>query len=171
MPNESNDITKLTMKQILSQLQISQFWGLLVIIVGLLAGAFTLGYKLSSSISEVKVGKLESQINSLQEATKRFTGLEVKERFLALYVRYLLAKEKFTNSKTEEAYKEVRTTGQALEKLIFELWDRYKESSEEIEIRGLIVGKGGGASEATVKFIYDGSVWPIPRVFRVVELK
>jgi hypothetical protein len=167
MTGGNNDITELTIKQAFSQIQISQFWGLLVIIVSLLVGAFTLGYKLSSSVSEAKVGNWESQIDSLRESTKHFRGLEAKERFLALYVRYLLAKEKFAN--TEEASEEVSSTGEAFEKLIFELWRHYKESGEELEMRGLIIGKGGGPREATVKFIYDGSIWQIPPEFRVAE--
>ncbi|MFQ6111576.1 MAG: hypothetical protein ACE5LX_06040 [Nitrospinota bacterium] len=161
----------MTIRQLISRLRVAQLWGVLVVIAALIGGSFSLGYKLSSSAAEVKTSKLERQVSALQENVKRFRGLESKERFLALYLRYLLAKGSLAKANTPENQETLRVSAEAFEKLILKLWQRHEEAKEELEIRGLIIGKGARATDATVKFIYDGSIWPIPPEFRVAAAK
>ena len=47
---------------------------------------------------------------------------------------------------------------------IKELLERGEESADDIDLRGLFLGKTPG-KQATVKFGYDGSVWPLPNEF------
>ena len=133
-----------------------------------LGGSFSLGYKLSSSVAEPKIAKLETQVATLRE---HFRGLELKERFLALYVRYLLAKENRAHVDTPENQETLHDTKEAFGNYIFNLWQRHEEAEEDFEIKGLVVGKGARPTEATGKFLYDDTIWPIPPELKPVVLE
>ena len=188
MPKQKKvEASKMTIKQLLSQLRVAQLWTVLVVIVALITGSFSFGYQLSSSMAEANITKLEAEtvvktaelqreiselqtkINYLRGNLEPYRGLETKERFLALYLRYLLAKENLALEDTPENQEKFKVTQKALESLIIDLWSRHEGAEKDVEISGLILGKGPGR-EATVKFLYDGSIWPIPQEFQIAVL-
>ena len=182
MPKQKNvEASKMTIKQLLSQLRVAQLWTVLVVIVAVITGSFSFGYQLSSSMAEANITKLEAEtevktaelqreINYLRGNFEPYRGLETKERFLALYLRYLLAKENLALEDTPENQEKFKVTQNALESLITDLWSRHEGAEKDVEISGLILGKGPGR-EATVKFLYDGSIWPIPQEFQIVAVE
>jgi hypothetical protein len=183
---ETKDLSSLTILQLLSMLRPAQVWAILGVIVAVLSGAFGLGYNLKSLVSEVEVVRYKTEnagfqerielielaadaqierykmeTTSLKEKIKQFRGVQTKERFLALYLRYLIAKDVYAaNSSTvnQGAVEEARYNFHAY---VEELLNRGGQKSEEIDLTGLFLGKGSGA-EAWVKFGYDGSIWSLP---------
>ena len=127
MPKEDRDISKITAGQLVSQLGIRQLWSVGIVIAGLLGGSFTLGYKVSSSVGEPRIAKLETQVDTLREC---FRGLECKEKFLVLYVRYLLPKQNLAHVNTAENRQTLHKTGEAFENYLFNLWQRHEEAEE-----------------------------------------
>lgn len=160
-PKVRPNLESLTMFQILTSLKPAQIWTILVIVFGLLSGSFGLGYKLKSSIAESEIAKYESELTTFQEKTKQFRGLQTKERFLALYLRYLIAKDVHARSAMEETKKSVDEAASHFKSYIDKLLERGEEVADEIDLRGLFIGKSGKKTDVTVKFGYDGSVWPL----------
>lgn len=148
-------MNKLTIGQILRGLSPSQFWTILVAVFGLVAGAFTLGYKLQLSTADIRAERSEAKL-------AEFRGLQTKERFLALYLRYLMAKDNSQTNSSEENQRAVHEAREAYFQYVQELLQRGDEARNEIDLRGVILGKGGG-KDVSVKFGYDGSVWELPR--------
>ena len=146
---------KLTMGQLVRGLKPSQFWAILVALFGLVAGAFTLGYELQLSTAEIRADRSDAKL-------AEFRGLQTKERFLALYLRYFIAKNNSQTEPSEENERGVDEARDAYFKYVMELLRRGEEARDEIDLRGVIIGKGGG-KDVTVKFGYDGSVWVLPR--------
>jgi hypothetical protein len=149
------DSEKLTVKQFFSQLKIGQAWALLGIIAGLIAGAFVLGYKADSLVTEPKLAEKDTQLTAarlavdkangdLQKATADAGDAGTKERFLSLYLRYLLAQKQ--NDAAERT-----ATKQALDDFVRQF----------VDAKALIIHKGGGHL-ATIKFS-DGTSWEIPK--------
>ena len=164
----------------------AQLWAILGVFFAVLSGAFGLGYNLKGLVSEVQVVQYktenagfqerieliklaaDAQIErykmesaSLKDKIKQFRGVQTKERFLALYLRYLIAKDiNSADSSTinKGAVQEARYNFHAY---VEELLNRGGQRSEEIDLTGLFLGKGSGA-EAWVKFGYDGSIWSLP---------
>jgi len=139
---------KLTIGRLFREMRPGQLWTVLVAVFGLVSGAFLLGSKLQMSTADVRAERSEAKM-------AEFRGLQAKERFLALYLRYLIAKGKADDGATKEAL-------DAYQAYVHELLRRGEETSDEIDLRGAILGKSG-IDEATVKFGYDGSVWPLPK--------
>jgi hypothetical protein len=184
--HETKDLSSLTILQILSMLRPAQLWAILGVFFAVLSGAFGLGYNLKGLVSEVQVVQYktenagfqerieliklaaDAQIErykmesaSLKDKIKQFRGVQTKERFLALYLRYLIAKDiNSADSSTinKGAVQEARYNFHAY---VEELLNRGGQRSEEIDLTGLFLGKGSGA-EAWVKFGYDGSIWSLP---------
>lgn len=124
----------------------------------------------TSSLQEkiVKISELNNELNQKLDAQeKRYRGLETKERIMSLYVRYLLAKAEGTE---EREYFSAR---EALDKALTDAWESYMKSpaTADVEVRGIVVGKGGLSEKATIKFIYDNTIWPIPSDFRTAVKK
>jgi phosphate/sulfate permease len=46
---------KLSLTQLLSRLKVGQLWAVFVVVVGIVTGTFTLGYKVASTVTEGKV--------------------------------------------------------------------------------------------------------------------
>ena len=70
---------------------------------GLVVGSFTLGYKLQLSTAEIRAEQSDAKL-------AEFRGLQTKERFLVLYLRYLIAKN---NSQTEPSEENERGVDEA----------------------------------------------------------
>jgi hypothetical protein len=188
-PDTLTDIASLSILQLIYLLKPGQLWGLLIVLFGLLSGSFGLGYKISSLVTEVdvvryrtesaglreqielvrmaskaEVERYKTETASLHDKIKQFRAIQTKERFLALYLRYLIAKSALASEDSEENREAVQVAGDNLSTYITKLLARGDEASEEIDLRGLFLGKTGG-KKATVKFGYDGSVWDVPPEF------
>ena len=53
-------------------------------------------------------------------------------------------------------------TEEALGVFINSPYNNYREHEVAWESESVIVGNGPSLEQATVKFMYDGSIWPIP---------
>lgn len=100
--NERTHLESLTLFQILTSLKPAQVWTILALVFGLLRGSFELGYKLESSVAESEIAEYKNELTRLQASIKQFQRLQTKERFLALYLRYLIAKDAHAKSTPEE---------------------------------------------------------------------
>ena len=185
-PSELKDLSSLNILQLLSLFRPAQVWAILGVIFMVLSGTFGLGYKLKGQVSEIEVVRYktenagfqdkiklieltaEAQIerhktenSSLSEKIKQFRGIQTKERFLALYLRYLIAKRAYAANESEENQGAIEEAKYNFHAYVNELLNRGGKESEEIDLTGLFLGKGGG-KEAWVKFGYDGSIWSLP---------
>ena len=159
---ESRDIASFTLLQLFSRLKPAQTWAVITILFTVLGGTFGLGYKLSDFLAKSEAVSYKTEIASLKTKIVQFRAIQTKEKFLALYLRYSMAKAAAeVSAENQEAINVAKSN---LESYIEELLQRGEEAADEIDLRGLFLGKGGG-KEATVKFGYDGSVWPVPSEF------
>ena len=148
---------KLTLKQLLQNLSVAEFWSLLGVIVALLGGAFTLGYKIND-FSSVK--KIEDCERELKVAQADVPETRRANTFLALYLRYQLAKEATaSSSKTSEDEKDLKVAKDG-----FDAW-----LMEQVGKEKLILHKGQKRL-ATIQFA-DGTIWTIPRELHMVEAR
>jgi len=118
---ESN-YENITVKELLSNLKVTQLWAVITIVFGLLAGSFTLGYKISQTLSNV---------HGVKSAE-----LQKKDTFLSLYLRYELAKNNI-----EDDYSSYRKAREAFDEFI----------KRDVEAEKLILRKGEGRL-ATIQF-------------------
>lgn len=88
-------MNKLTVGQILKSLSPGQLWAVLAAVSTLIGGAFTIGYKLQLSTSEIRAERSATKLAEVR-------GLQTKERFLALYLRYLVAKGDLQTEPSED---------------------------------------------------------------------
>jgi len=194
--SETSSVATTSVAQLVGQLNPKQFWGVLGAVAALVAGSFSLGFYLQSSICESKlaaaeaisrqaIGEYESKLKlaalesereldslqrlnaDLQEKANRFEALKAKEQFVSLYCRYLLAQ-----GSDDERAKD--TARRALEVFSFALFDIGNEESpykSYVTTDGRIyVGKGSGTTDATITFAIDGTSWPIPPDFTMATL-
>lgn len=164
MKNNQGSASDITVAGLLSSLKLVQLWSIVVILFGLLGGSFVLGYKANALRAESEIAKYENKIESLEKKSKQFLGLQTKERFLAFYLRYLIAKRAHEASPSEDTEADMKRIGDNFSAHIDKLLKRGDDASDEIDLRGLFFGKGGGR-DATVVFGYDGSKWPVPPEF------
>ena len=156
------DISSLTISELLSVLKPAQLWIILTVIFAVLSGTFGLGYKLNDFLAQSEAVNYQTEIAALKIKIMQFRAIQTKERFLALYLRYSMAKAAADVS--AESQEAINVAKSNLKSYIEELLQRGEEASDEIDLRGLFLGKGGGKN-ATVKFGYDGSVWDLPPEF------
>ena len=154
---------KLTVKQLFGKLNVGQFWGMLVVVAGLVASALALGYKASSMATDPKLAEKDAQLTvarleidkkteELKKGAAETGDLGTKERFLALYLRYLIANKKGD-------YTESRTARNALDEFVRQF----------VDAKELVIHKGGGRL-ATITFS-DGTSWELPAELHIVEKK
>lgn len=136
--------------------------------------------EVASLRTELEEHKLE--VTTLRKTEQEFRGIQTKERFFALYLRYIMSKKVYTQSPSEETEKSMDTAYKEFEKYIHELIRRGESNPREIEVTGIYIGKppiGMGSDpnqpsspqpKGTVKFGYDGTVWEVPPEFRIAEL-
>ena len=180
------DLSSLTILQLISILRPAQIWTILGIIFAVLSGAFGLGYNLKGLVSEIEVVRYKTEnagfhdkielvklaadaqierykmeVASLKEKIKQFRGVQTKERFLALYLRYLIAKEAYSADSSAENKGAIDEAMYNFHAYVRKLLDQSGRISEEIDLTGLYLGKGSG-EKAWVKFGYDGSIWSLP---------
>ena len=89
------DPGKLTIKQLLLGMRASQFWGVLCVVVGLLIGSFTLGFKTSNALHD-------SASEAFTKCEEAKTKLQDKARFFSAYLSYELNKDKGDPEEIEE---------------------------------------------------------------------
>lgn len=165
------EIEKLSLSELISRCKVGQLWTVVVVIASLIAGAFGLGYKMHASINEAKINAIQLEITilkgNLQSKEKELSNLVSennllydKDRFLSLYLRYQLAKEKWNNDyDAKEEFQEYMTAREAFDEYIIE-----RVGGEKLRL-----GKGGGRL-ATVKFV-DGTIWTLPRELHSVAME
>ena len=188
-PEKLKDLGSLSILHLVYLLKPGQVWALLGALFCLLSGSFGLGYKISNLVSEVEVVRFTTENSglrkqmeltkiasvaeieryktekaALQGKIKQFRAIQTKERFLALYLRYLISRSALGASDSQENREAVKEAGDNLSSYIEELLARGEKVSDEIDLRGLFLGKDSG-KKATVKFGYDGSTWDIPSEF------
>jgi hypothetical protein len=193
--DQLKDIGSLSILQLFYLLKPTQVWSILVVIFAVLSGSFSLGYKLKGLFSEIQVVEYkaenagfrekielinlakEAQIEryktektSLSEKIKQFHGIRTKERFLALYLRYLIAKEAYAANASEETQGAIEEAQYNFDAYVRELLKRGGKTSEEIDLTGMFIGKGSG-KQVWVKFGYDGSIWSLPPELGIAALK
>jgi len=155
------DIEKLTIKQLFSKMEIGQLWALIGVVAGLVAGACALGYKVSSMATDPKLAEKEAQLTAakleiekktdeLKKATTETGDLGTKERFLSLYLRYLIANRQGDSAESQSAR-------QALDEFVRQF----------VDAKELVIRKGGGRL-ATIKFS-DGTSWELPAELHAVS--
>lgn len=157
------EIEKLSISELISRCKVGQLWATVVVIAGLIAGSFGIGYKVCASVNEAKINalqfkieKLEGDLQSKDEELSKMTSNNKlfydKDRFLSLYLRYQLAKEKWNDDdEAREEFSEYNTAREAFDSYVIERVGREK----------LRLAKGGGKL-ATVAF-GDGTIWTLPR--------
>ena len=153
----------MSLGQWLRALRPGQIWTILTLLVGLVGGAFTLGYKIRGATADIQTARGE-------DATKSLGALEAKERFLSLYLRYLIAATDKTGLPDNHASPQIQESADTLKAYIGRLLAEREKLQDQIDVRGLVLGKPArhdstARYEATVRFAYDGTVWPVPMQF------
>ncbi len=165
------EMEKLSVSELISRCKVNQLWAVLVVVAGLITGALGLGYKMCSSVNEAKINviqletaKLAGDLQSKDKAISKLASdndlLYDKDRFLSLYLRYQLAKEKWNiDRKADDIYNEYYSSREAFDEYIINRIGREK----------LRITKSGGRL-ATVKF-GDGAIWTLPRELHAAAKK
>ena len=135
---------RMTLKQVIATLTVTQAWTLVAIIVAVLGGSFGAGFRVCSYIDE-------SKLNRLDRTTVELTEARVKDRFVSLYLRYVLAREGAQIAEREAAR-------QAFDEVVRQF----------VDARELVLGKGGGRL-AVVRFP-DGTQWELPRELHMATM-
>ena len=145
------DPSRLSVTRLLGSMTVGQVWAFAAAIFGLLAGSFTAGYQVSESL-HVKSAR---DLAGLEEEVE---GSAEKNRFLALYLRFMLAKDQLDRTEHDEnAWEHYETTRNALDRFV----------RERVDSESLILHKGG--SLATIRF-KDGTTWELPPDIHMVEM-
>jgi hypothetical protein len=163
---ENKNITKpeeFTIKELVSNLKVRQLWAVIGTLIALLVGSFEIGYKINQSSNEQRLGQLE-------ELTKKIKLLNDKERFLSLYLRFELAKEKINDKDLNK----IDWSDYDKERKAFdEYWKALKAFddyiNEHVDKEKLIIHKGEH-NLASIEFS-DGTSWTIPEELHSVEKK
>jgi len=151
MAENENEISKLTVKQLLAQLRVNQIWAVLGIITSLVAGAFALGYYTKSVANEVDK-------KELRRLEKYQSDLELKQQFLNHYLRYQIAKERLGQEHTPDNETKFEASKKIFADLIYDWWKQRRPSPA----MRLHIEKGSDPFESKIMFYGDESVWPIP---------
>jgi hypothetical protein len=159
-------IESFTIKDIIVNLKPSQVWSIVLILVGIISGSVTLGYKLSSI-------RLERASITNQE----LAALKNKERFLTLLHRYNTAYEEWEIAVDNAVITEVGENpglglskkqdarieaNQALLNFIHDLIKKGEVIEDVNNMQGVTLGKGANSSNVTIKFNYDNTIWNLP---------
>lgn len=176
---------KISLGYLLSHVKLTQLWAVIVIIASMIAGSGSITYQLANKKSdaqlltenarfEVESSKMKMENSNLQKKIEEhekksnfFKGLESKEAFLSQYLNFLLAAKKCEaeewNTETR-AYKNYEKNKRMFGKVIVNLWQN-RHQVDDANDEGVVIGINGDMTGATVKFLYDGTVWKIPPDF------
>ena len=166
---EAEKLTVKDLLELLGKLKLGQFWSLVVLLFALASGVFASGYKVAATLQE---GKTAGAQVKLEEAEKQrdglraeLVGMKKKERFLALFLRYELAKDQVLTARLDSP-----EAGEAPEKLEKELAGA-RAAFDEYLLRNIDPQPGerapdlrtikGGGRNAVVK-LGDGTLWTLP---------
>lgn len=178
----------ISIRHLLLNLKIGQAWALGTSLFILLGGMFTLGYKINDMINNPKIIALESEIkfrnyeisltdkkmsdlkdslDILKQGLDKKTDLTWKqtklvndrERFMSLYLKYELAKEKYRYQENENEFDNYMDAQKNLRTFV----------SDYIGNDKLIVHKGG-RTDSSIEFP-DGTSWPLPSELKSVSKK
>ena len=146
----TSDPSKLSVKYLLESMTIGQALAFSAAMLGLLGGSYGIGYEISESLQV----KSERDLSSIEFEVE---GLAEKNRFLALYLRFMVAKHQLdATGNYEDDYELYETTRDALNGFV----------RERVDSESLILHKGGRL--ATIWF-KDGTVWELPPDIHIVE--
>ncbi|MBN1930863.1 MAG: hypothetical protein JW786_04555 [Desulfobacterales bacterium] len=143
--------------QLLKCLKPPQVWAFFAIISAFITAAFGYGYKFNLEKKPLKPQKNNKEIQLSQSEMKQFQALKEKEKFFKLYLNYLIAKENYLNSDSEEQTAIVESFRMPFKAYIQEMCQQLEKSSQQEST----VGCRGEGNNFIVKFNDDGSVWKI----------
>jgi hypothetical protein len=182
------EVEKLSVRELIARLKVAQFWGLLVVVVALIVGAFGFGYKASMYLAELRMRIIElqqsSQTTELEKAKSELVELNEKDKFLSLFLRYEIAKgnwfsDPIAKSETAhmrpgpERFEEIRTEKERYGMDAEEQWVEYisarKAFDEYLDER---IGKEKlklrkGQRRLAIVHFKDDTRWDIPRELHV----
>lgn len=151
MVQEENSLSKLTIKQLIAEMRVSQFWAVLGVVAGLLAGSFVLGHY---------VGAFRADVNNreYEQCVKRQKDIELQHKFFDAYLRYEIAKDLFEGDSSSEHRENLMASKKIFVDLISDWWSR----RGNVEV-GVELGKGSDYDDGSAEFHSDRSIWHIPR--------
>lgn len=165
----SPELEKMSIAHLLVHLKIAQLWGTLAIISGLIGGAFVIGYKTSSTVTDAKLNSMQIELddakstitakeNELTDRSKEVANYKKKDRFLSLFLRH--EQQEWNDPGALDEYSAVRD---ALDEYVLKFIDESEKDESFVKF-----GKGQ-ARETTVTF-WDGAKWTIPPDLRAATL-
>jgi hypothetical protein len=168
MADKPEDISQMSILQLLGLLRPGQLWGTLAAIVGLIVGAFTLGnymsqHKLSVAEEKIKlhnqrVEELKSQLGKMEAKSVQ---ADTKQEFLIRYLRYMTYKEMLEEDFSSETQAKFEQVENMFVDLIAGWWKRQNEFNGTLVLNPAVIRKGLDPTNSRVSFP-DGSGWPIP---------
>lgn len=75
---------------------------MITVLFAILGGSLGLGYKLSGLTAQAEIARIETEKAGLQDKYEDFRAVQTKEKFLALYLRYMIAKDAYSSSQSGE---------------------------------------------------------------------
>lgn len=166
-------VAELSLGKLLSALTPPQLWGIIVVVFIMLSGAFGLGYKLRSTVTQVDIAKLQIEITNLKTETNNLRQksddllainkeLETKERFLTLYIRYMDAKGEWKKAQSDQEL--VVKRKEAARVLNSFVQDQLSQSSKKNSNKRIPVMRAGmgRTRDETVIIFNDGTKWALP---------
>ena len=115
----------------------AQVWTVITVLFAILGGSFGLGYKLRGLTSEAAPPSQTTGNGWTFRTKSGNSAIQVKEKFLALYLRYMIAQDAVTSKPFEENEKVKKEAGEYLRDFIEELLKRGEEAKDEIDLSGL----------------------------------
>lgn len=143
---------KLTLKQLFTQLPVGKLWALFVIGAGLITGTFSFGYRLSSTINEAEIARLEIdygrtiselrwEIKDLNDDIRKYKDIADHERLNSLYLSYILTRKKYIENPDSDTIVNADKSLEILDEYMYELWKENKIENRN-EIREEIMSAG-----------------------------
>lgn len=157
-----DDSQSLGFWQLLKRLKPPQVWAFFAIISAFITGAFGYGYKfnLEAKTSDAQNNTKEIQLS--QNEMIQFQALKEKEKFLNLYLTYLIAKENYLNNSSEGKIAVVESFRMGFKAYIQELCQKLETETDSSQQKYMAVCQKEG-NNFLMKFNYDGSVWALDK--------
>lgn len=166
-----DDNSRLGFFELFGRIKPPQFLAAVMVFSTFLGGAFGYGYKFGIQSARSKMTKTEATIAPTESETQLVRGSQAKEQFLAIYLRYFIAKETYAKYKSKENHTFLESTRSRLGSFIEKLIAPKEKASEETGSVKLLYAETNGR-RAMIKFNDDGSVWPLdPDIGFVSEIR
>ena len=132
---------------LLKGLKVSHAWAILAAVLGLVIGAFSLGYKAHSLTAPLRV----------QEATMS----EAEQEFFLRYNRYITARDNDRETNSIEAEQSLSIAERMLFELVHDWWKNQNTFSGTLDFQPEIIRKGFDPTKSRIVFA-DGAEFVIP---------